>query len=143
MLDAFPLSPLPILPSPPGYPMKGGTNSVQVKQGVFFMTYPVHLLNHKLSVNSLIQVWLGTKASSQNLPQYLEGRLPAGKLPEVTASGLGGSLVGESAFSSSMSWLLRDHLSLLPLQVHCVHSQTKGHKENMDFLMRKRSNWTL
>lgn len=77
--------------------MKGGRNSVQVKHGVFFMTYSVHLLNHKLSANSLIQVWLGTKASSQNLPQYLEGRLPAGKLAEVTASGLGGSLVGESA----------------------------------------------
>lgn len=39
-------------------------------------------------------MWLGTKASSIFLPQYLEERLPAGQLPEVTASGLGGSLDG-------------------------------------------------
>lgn len=78
MLDAFPLLPLPIFPSPPRYAMKGGTNSVQVKQRVFFITYPIHLLNYKLNANSQTQVWLGTKASSQNLPQYVEERLPAG-----------------------------------------------------------------
>lgn len=41
-------------------------------------------------LNSQIQVWLGTKASSLYLPQYLEEWLP-----EVTASGLDGSPDGE------------------------------------------------
>lgn len=45
-------------------------------------------------LKSQIQVWLGTKASSLCLPEYLEERLPAGQLPEVTASGLDGSLDG-------------------------------------------------
>lgn len=156
MVDAFPLSPFPHFPSPSRYPMKGGTHSVQVKQRVFvmvlvpefqqvfFMTYTVHLLNHKLGSKSQILVWLGTKASNLYLPQYLEERLPAGQLPEVTAPGLGGCLGGGVCLlQKAWSWLLRDHLSLLPLQVHCIHSQTKGHKENMDFLVRKRRNWTL
>lgn len=105
-----------------------------------FLTSPVHLLNHNVSAKQPDSGMAWNKGQQPIPPSILRRKASIRTASRNHWPWL--FSMGQSALLPA-ACQLRDHLSLLSWQVHCMHSQTKGHKENMDFLVRKSSKWTL